>query len=111
MADRDQHLPDAVVKAIAGYLVQNESSGNRLLYLVAMCGVCKHWRSMAREVPEDTVIAFDGLDTALSTQATLYRFRKLPMKQKQQVFQGAAKLLTGVHRQTSHHADLVVSNG
>lgn len=41
------HLPDGVVKQIAGYLV-NESAS--LLNLLSMAGVCKSWRVVASEL-------------------------------------------------------------
>lgn len=76
-------------------MVDREAPGNRLLYLLGMCGVCRQWRALAREVPFGLPIAFDGLDNALSAQATLHRFRKQPKQLKQRVFLSASKLLTG----------------
>jgi hypothetical protein len=92
------HLPDAVVRSIASFLIQNESPGNTVLQLLAMAGVCKQWRALAREVPSDAPIAFDGLDNATATgRATMYKFRKCGSRVKQEVFQGAARLFTGQH--------------
>ena len=88
-------LPEAVVRAIAGHLVEDEAPGNRMLYLLGMAGVCKQWRELASEVPEGVPIAFDGVDNALSAQATLSRFRKQPKELKRRVFLAVSQLFTG----------------
>ena len=89
------HLPDAVVKHVATYLVlNNEAPGNALLNLLAMCGVCKQWRDVAREVNAGTCLYFDGLDNNFH-HSSVQRFRKLSAVRKEEVFTQAACLLVG----------------
>lgn len=94
-------LPGPVIRQIAARLVQGESPGNAVLYLLAMSGVCKHWRTFASEVSEDTRLAFDGLDNPMMIpgQSILTKFRKLSSAAKAQVYAGAAKLLRGEPRE------------
>lgn len=101
MEEEHPSLPAEVLRRVATLLVANESPANAVLYLVRMCGVCSHWRSVACEVPVESIVFHgEGQDNALvgplpSGQAVLPRFRKQPVAVKKLVFQGAAKLLTG----------------
>mmetsp|Transcript_14077 Transcript_14077/g.30515 ORF Transcript_14077/g.30515 Transcript_14077/m.30515 type:complete len:466 (+) Transcript_14077:51-1448(+) len=88
----DVHLPDGVVRNIASYLV-NESSS--LLSLLAMCGTCRQWRSVAQELNNGVCLSYDGFDNVFSNQPAVQRFRKLSATQKEEVFASAAKLFTG----------------
>lgn len=88
--------PEQLVRNIAQLVVKDDSPGNRLLHLVALCGVCKRWRQeLCREVL--LPVAFDGADNAgvPSRQATVTRFRKTDVAHKRATFLGASKLLTG----------------
>lgn len=91
------HLPDDVVKQISIYLIQNEPPGSVLLHLLSMCGVCKQWRLVAREINSGVCLGFDGLDNTFSGVVTVQRFRRLNAAQKEDTFVAAAKLFTG-HR-------------
>lgn len=90
-------LPEACVREIAHILVRNETPGNALVNLMAMCGVCQHWRTVAREATSGACVGFDGLDNTFSqvSQPSVQRFRRLPAKKKEEFFISAAKLLTG----------------
>lgn len=88
--------PEQLVRNIARLVVKDDSPGNRLLHLVALCGVCKRWRQeLCREVL--LPVAFDGADNAgvPSRQVTVTRFRKTDVAHKRATFLGASKLLTG----------------
>jgi hypothetical protein len=88
--------PEQLVRNIAQLVVKDDAPGNRLLHLVALCGVCKRWRQeLCREVR--LPVAFDGADNAgiPSRQATTTRFRKTDVAHKRATFLGASKLLAG----------------
>ncbi|EFJ39893.1 hypothetical protein VOLCADRAFT_100415 [Volvox carteri f. nagariensis] len=93
---QDAHLPDAAVRSIATYLVQNEPPGHALVHLLAFCGVCKQWRAVAREVNPGVCIGFDVLENTFCNQSSIQRFRRLNMVQKEEVFYAAAGLLVGM---------------
>jgi hypothetical protein len=90
------HLPAGVVRNIAGFLVHESAN---LLNLLAMAGVCKSWRAVARELSGAVSLGYEGFDNAFSTsfssQSSVQRFRKLAAKQKEQVFVAAARFFTG----------------
>ena len=71
-----------------------ESPGAALLHLLSMSSVCKQWRSLASEVPPGSAIAFDCFENLFSNHSAVQKFRRCG--RKEQVFHGAAKLLTGV---------------
>jgi hypothetical protein len=88
--------PEQLVRNIAQLVVKDEAPGDRLLCLVALCGVSKRWRQeLCREVL--LPVAFDGADNAgvPSRQATITRFRKADVGHKRATFLGASKLLAG----------------
>ncbi|KXZ52391.1 hypothetical protein GPECTOR_9g435 [Gonium pectorale] len=89
------HLPDAAVRAIASYLVQNEPPGHALVHLLAFCGVCKQWRNVGHEVNPGVCIGFDVLENTFCSQSSIQRFRRLNPVAKEEVFASAAKLLVG----------------
>ncbi|KAL6751575.1 hypothetical protein V8C86DRAFT_2775631 [Haematococcus lacustris] len=88
-------LPDQCIKLVQGQLIANEAPGVALLHLLSMASVCKQWRQLASELASGTAIAFDGFDNKFSCQLSVQKFRRLQPAQKEQVFHGAAKLLTG----------------
>ncbi|GIL55327.1 hypothetical protein Vafri_10881 [Volvox africanus] len=92
---QEVHLPDAAVRSIATYLVQNEPPGHALVHLLAFCGVCRQWRAVAREVNPGVCIGFDVLENTFCSQSSIQRFRRLSMVQKEEVFYAAARLLIG----------------
>ena len=97
MTDSGAHLPDAVVRTIAAIISQDECHGNRLLYLLQLCGVCRRWRDeLACEAPSE-VLVFDGFCGVPCTQnkPTLLEFRKQPTDNKRLAFEGAAGCLKG----------------
>lgn len=93
---QETHLPDVAVRSIAAYLLQNEPPGHALVHLLAFCGVCRQWRSVAREVNPGVCIGFDVLENTFCNRSTIQRFRRLNMAQKEEVFYAVAKLLTGM---------------
>ncbi len=94
-ADREVHFPDAAVRSIATYLVQNEPPGHALIHLLAFCGVCRQWRNVAHEVNPGVCIGFDVLENTFCSLSSIQRFRRLSMVQKEEVFCAAAELLEG----------------
>lgn len=93
--DREVHFPDAAVRSIATYLVQNEPPGHALIHLLAFCGVCRQWRNVAHEVNPGVCIGFDVLENTFCSLSSIQRFRRLSMVQKEEVFCAAAELLEG----------------
>ncbi len=65
------------------------------LHAVTMSSVCRQWRLLASELAPGTAIAFDGMDNLFAPSPIVQKFRRLGQKQKEQVFRGAAKLLSG----------------
>jgi hypothetical protein len=88
-------LPSDVLKVIARLAVEQARPGNRLLVLLAMAGVCRQWRELAREVPSDLPIAFDGSADNSLTGGTPFRFRRCAPAKKEGTFLAGASLLTG----------------
>jgi hypothetical protein len=93
--DTYSYLPDAVVKLIQQHLITGESPGLATLHAVLMSSVCRQWRQLASELNPGTAIALDGFDNLFSQNPTVQKFRRLTQLQKEQVFYGAAKLLSG----------------
>ncbi len=89
------YLPDECVKLIQAHLVAGESLGAALLHLLNMAAVCRQWRHLASELAPGAAIAFDCFENAFPSQPGVQRFRKLNSAHKEQVFAGAARLLTG----------------
>jgi hypothetical protein len=94
------HLPDAVVKEVSSQLLRQSDKQAALVSLMAMCGVCQHWRDVARHLDEG-VVHFDSLQTCSRnklgrplTEAEV-KFRGASAHAKELFFQSAAKLLTG----------------
>ncbi|PNH00829.1 hypothetical protein TSOC_013322 [Tetrabaena socialis] len=90
-----QHLPDAAVRSIATYLLQGEPPGHALVHLLAFCGVCRQWRSVAHEVNPGICIGFDVLENTFCSMSSIQRFRRLNLMQKEVLFHAAAQLLSG----------------
>ncbi len=86
------HLPDGVVRAIAGFLVGESSS---LLSLLSLCGVCRQWRNVAQELSPEVCLSFDSFDNTFSSQTAVQKFRKLTPVQKEEVLARAARHFTG----------------
>lgn len=95
-SNQGSFLPDHCIKLIQSQLIANESPGACLLHLLTMASVCKQWRYLASELAPGTAIAFDGFDNLFSSQQCVQKFRRLTSSQKEQVFFGAARLLTGM---------------
>lgn len=93
--DQGSFLPDHCVKLVQAQLISGELPGVALLNLLSMASVCKQWRSLAAELAPGSAISFDGFDNLFSGQTSVQKFRRLTSQQKEQVFYGAARLLTG----------------
>jgi hypothetical protein len=78
---------------IQQHIMSGESPGGALLHLLSMSGVCKQWRELASGLPKGSAVAFDCFDNLFSGQPAIQKFRRYG--KKEQVFWGAAKLLTG----------------
>lgn len=95
------HLPESVIKCIA---VQVLSSSNRscgLLSLMAMCGVCRHWRAAASYLEAPTQLVFDGSKSVSKDNSRIeVKFRLLPMPQRRQVLLACARLFSGYRQAT-----------
>lgn len=90
------HLPDGVVRILADHVVaQLAASSSSLFPLLSMCGTCRQWRSVVRELNSGSLLAYDGLDNVYSQPPNLTRFRKLPPAAKAEVFEAAASLFSG----------------
>lgn len=94
------HLPENVVRHIAHHALQAGGRQNSILVLLAMCGVCKHWRQAASHVRSGTNLLFDGTaaQSSSTANATTYeqKFRTLAQPKRMQILLAAAKLLRGV---------------
>uniref|UniRef100_A0A7S0RZ38 F-box domain-containing protein n=1 Tax=Chlamydomonas leiostraca TaxID=1034604 RepID=A0A7S0RZ38_9CHLO len=88
-------LPDHCIKLVQAQLITGEAPGVALLHLLSMASVCKQWRMLASELSSGSAIAFDGFDNLFSSQPCVQKFRRLSSQQKEQVFYGGARLLTG----------------
>ena len=102
------HLPENVVRLVALHSLQSGGRQNSILALLAMCGVCKHWRKAASSVHGS--LLFDG--TAQRNAATTtyeQKFRTLPQSERQRVLLAAAKLLRGTR--SSSTCKTMVSDG
>ncbi|KAF5828556.1 hypothetical protein DUNSADRAFT_17454 [Dunaliella salina] len=92
--DEGVFFPDQIVKLIQQHIMGGgESPGGALLHLLSMSSVCKQWRGLASELPAGSAIAFDCFDNLFPNQPAIQKFRRYA--KKEQVFWGAAKLLTG----------------
>lgn len=89
------YLPSEVLRVVQGHLIAGEPLGIALLNLLSMASVCRQWRSIAAELATGSSIAFDCFDNAFPSQPSVQRFRKMTTVQKEVVFRGAAKLMTG----------------
>lgn len=93
-------LPDAVIKEVAGHLLDGEDQRAALVSLMSACGVCRQWRDVARRLEPGT-LRFDSLKTcgrkelgrALTDSER--RFRGSSAQAKEALFQSAAQLLEG----------------
>jgi hypothetical protein len=114
---RPPDLPSDVLKVIARQAVEPARPGNRLLLLLAMAGVCKQWRELARDVPADLPIAFDGSADNSLMGGTPFRFRRCALSKKEGTFIAGASLLRGERerrkrargRRGSHHPRFFLS--
>lgn len=97
--DTGAFLPDHCIKLVQAQLIAGEAPGVALLHLLSMASVCKQWRTLASEISSSTAIAFDGFENMFSNQPSVQKFRRLSSQQKEQVFYGAARLLTGTEHQ------------
>jgi hypothetical protein len=99
LQDQVAHLPDNVVRNIARFALQSGGRQNSVLVLLAMCGVCRHWRQAASHVEKGTGLLFDGTPAQNSSTAnvTTYeqKFRTLPQRKRTQILISAAKHLRG----------------
>jgi len=88
-----------VLKMIVRQALEPLRPGSRLLLLLAMAGVCKHWRELALEVPADLPIAFDGSAENSLMGGTPFRFRRCALAKKEGTFLAGASLLRGEERE------------
>lgn len=94
------HLPDAVVKEVAGHLLEGEDKKAALVSLMSACGVCRQWRDVARRLEPGT-LRFDSLKTCgrkelgRALTESERRFRSSSVQAKEALFQSAAQLLQG----------------
>lgn len=86
------YLPEGCLRSVAAYVANEPAS---LLSLLAMCGTCRQWRGVARDLDEGSLLAYDGFDNVFSDQPMVQRFRKLTSAAKEKVFASAAKLFSG----------------
>eukprot|EP00798_Chlamydomonas_sp_ICE-L_P027194 gene27194-2441_t len=86
------HLPEGVLRSIAQCLSGESSS---ILSLLAMCGVCRHWRNVVQELSPNTTLSFDGFDNTFYSQTAVQKFKKQSPAAKEDVFWHAAKLFSG----------------
>lgn len=95
---RVAHLPENVVRVIAKMALQAGGRQNSVLALLALCGVCRHWRRAASSVESDACLIFDGAKASNSTANSTYeqKFRMLPQSERTRVLLAAAKLLRGM---------------
>ena len=92
------HLPENVVRHIAHHALQSGGRQNSILALLAMCGVCTHWRQAASCVDKGTGLIFDGTKAQTSNSATTtyeQKFRTLPQGERARILHAAAQLLRG----------------
>ena len=94
---RVAHLPENVVRVIAKMALQAGGRQNSVLALLALCGVCRHWRRAASLVDCDACLIFDGAKASNGTANSTYeqKFRMLPQSERARVLLAAAKLLRG----------------
>lgn len=95
MSPEGLHLPDAVVRHIASYAAKGNTPSDVLVTLVSLCGVSRQWRSIARDVEPGLCLGYGASENSFSTLPVSQTFKKLTPTQKEVIFRGAARLLTG----------------
>jgi hypothetical protein len=94
------HLPENAVRLIALHTLQAGGRQLSFLSLLSMCGVCKHWRSVASYLEPGSHLHFDGTrGNAANVLSTFeQRFRALPQFERALVLRRAARLFRGALR-------------
>jgi hypothetical protein len=89
-------LPENVVRIIAAHTLQSGGRQSSILSLLAMCGVCKHWRKAASYLPPGSSLLFDGTKATGSASSTLeQKYRTLPQVERARILHAAASLFRG----------------
>ena len=99
------HLPHDVVRHIAQYALQTGGRQHSILALLAMCGVCKHWRQAASHLEKGSNLVFDGTKATTACDKTSthgQKFRSLSQPERSRVLRAAARLLRGAFWQRVH---------
>jgi hypothetical protein len=93
------HLPENVVRQIALHALQSGGRQISLLSLLALCGVCQHWRSAASYLEPGSHLQYDGTrgNPAAGVTTLEQRFRSLPQTERTAVLRAAARLFRGMH--------------
>jgi hypothetical protein len=89
-------LPDNVVRIIAQFCLQSGGRQSSILSLLAMCGVCKHWRKSASFLSPGSSLLFDGTKATGTASSTLeQKYRTLPQAERTRILHAAASLFRG----------------
>jgi hypothetical protein len=98
-------LPFDVLRKIAHCVLQSASRQQSVISVLAMCGVCRHWRQAASGLEKGTNVLFDGTESQMSScSASTYeqKFRSLPQAERASVLFAAACLFKGAMLIASH---------
>lgn len=91
-------LPENVVRTIAQFCLQSGGRQSSILSLLAMCGVCKHWRKSASYLSPGSSLLFDGTKATGTASSTLeQKYRTLPQAERTRILHAAATLFRGAH--------------
>lgn len=91
-------LPENVVRIIAQFCLQSGGRQSSILSLLAMCGVCKHWRKSASYLSPGSSLLFDGTKATGTASSTLeQKYRTLPQAERTRILHAAASLFRGAH--------------
>lgn len=94
------HFPDVVVQKICTRLLEQGDSQAALVFVMSMCGVSRQWRAVTKHL-EGGALHYDSLENCgrnvlgRPLNATEAAFRKASPEAKGQLFQSAARLLSG----------------
>jgi hypothetical protein len=89
-------LPENVVRIIAQFCLQSGGRQSSILSLLAMCGVCKHWRKSASFLSPGSSLLFDGTKATGTASSTLeQKYRTLPQAERTRILHAAASLFRG----------------
>ena len=89
-------LPENVVRIIAQFCLSSGGRQSSILSLLAMCGVCKHWRKSASYLSPGSSLLFDGTKATGTASSTLeQKYRTLPQAERTRILHAAASLFRG----------------